>query len=230
MKKLHLAMPLFISAAIVVAAAGYSVAHAHSGDAQGTVESISADGSTIVVDGKTVTISPDTKIKGDLTTGAEVKVKYKSHNQQSPVAAQIKVKHGKSEEEHGKANEEHGQKGRVPPAWGKKMQAEGRHGEANEVEGTIESIAADGSSIVVNGQKIAITSETRVEGKFKQGEQVEVKCRMAADGSLIAVKVEVEDEDDDVHTVMPTPTPTVIPTPTPTPSTASIRTLRGVYY
>lgn len=138
---------------------------------EGTIESVSEDGTTLVVNGITVTISPLSEIQGSLTVDASVKVEGVLLDDGSLLARKVK---------------------------GEGRRAT-RSGTEVKIEGVIEALQTDSqgriTGMTIDGLEVAIEALTKVEGELQQGVRVEVKG-IFSDGVFLASKVEVEEQED----------------------------------
>ena len=154
---------------------------------KGAVESIT--GNTWVVNGQTVTIASDAKVKGQVQVGDTVEVHgYVDANGQT-IVVQAEV-----------VTPENGQPG--------------GSGEKVTFQGAVE--AQNGNQWVISGKTVNITEETKQHGQIAIGSQVMVVAEVQADGSLNAKVINLMEAG---ATMTPEPTDTMMPpngTPEPT--------------
>ncbi len=166
---------------------------------KGTVKSI--DGNIWVVDGQTVTVPADAKVKGDVKVGDAVEVHGYVDPSGQAIVVQAKVMPQEEQEAH--------------------------QGEMKQVltfQGSVESQEA--GQWVVAGRTINITEDTKIHGQIVSGDQVMVVAEVESDGSLNAKVINLmgnheqgdngRGEHNGQPTMMPEPTETMMPEPTET--------------
>ena len=131
---------------------------------EGTIESLNADGS-LVVNGITVVIGPDSEIKGSLVEGAVVKLEGLIQEDGTLLARELKIR------------------GRQATLGGTQR----------EVEGLVEEILRDRDGnileIVVDGETISAEALTRFEGLLEVGTSVDIEG-LEINGHFVALKIE----------------------------------------
>ena len=135
---------------------------------EGTIESISADGTTLVVNGITVVRSALSEVKGELVVGASVEVEGVLLEDGSVLAGELKGE------------------GRKATTSGTEV----------KIEGVIEAVLLDtlGRLVRVNGVEVRIDENlTRVEGSLVVGGTVEIKA-IIVNGQFLASKIDVQEE------------------------------------
>jgi predicted RecA/RadA family phage recombinase len=131
----------------------------------GKVESIGSG--SWVIDGKTVAITAETKIKGTIVVGDMVKVEALVGTDGALTAKEIKL----VEE--------------TPPG--------PDDSEDVEFTGKVESIGS--GSWVIDGKTVAITAETKIKGTIVVGDTVKVEALVGTDGALTAREIQLVEDD-----------------------------------
>jgi len=170
---------LIVVAIVVATISGVMlVQRANASELEGSFDNISADGSSLLVEGKTFLINSETKIEGvlaALTPGTVIEIKYAEQDDGSLVALEIEV-----EDDEDIDND--------------LDEAALDDNEELELEGFVGSYAP-GASITVNSQLYLINGDTEIEGTPAADTTVEVEYIVQGDGSFLAVEIEVENDD-----------------------------------
>ncbi len=125
---------------------------------EGILQEIDADGNWII-NGTSVSIGPDTRLKGSPAVGQRVKVSGRQREDGSILATGIE---GERKE---------------PSKRARKRKV--------ELEGVIQEVLADGT-LVIDGIQVSIVELTELEGDPVAGDYVELEAFLAKDGSLTA--------------------------------------------
>ena len=138
---------------------------------EGTIESVSADGASLVINCITVSRSLLSRIKGELIVGASVKVEGVLRDDGSVLANELKGE------------------GRKATAGGTEV----------KIEGVIEAVLSDtlGRLVRINGVDVRVDRDlTKVEGSLVVGVTVEVKA-IIVNGQFLASKIEEEEDEEE---------------------------------
>jgi len=133
---------------------------------KGILESMS--GNIWVVDGKSLTILPQTEIKGQLMVGDLIKVHAWRQLDGSLIAREV--------EKVGNSNDDD-------------------KDDEDEVKGTITSM--NGAQWIIGGVVVLLDASTEFEKTFSLGDFVKVEGILQADGSLLAREINFSDDSDD---------------------------------
>lgn len=128
---------------------------------EGTVESI--DGNTWVVNGKSVVVPEDAKVKGDVQVGDMVEVHGYVDPDGQAMVVQAKV---------------------IPQTEGSQETHQGEMKQVITFQGVVEAQNAD--QWVVAGRTLNITEDTKIQGQIVPGDRVMVVAEAESDGSLNA--------------------------------------------
>jgi uncharacterized membrane protein YgcG len=148
----------------------------------GTIDSM--DGSVWVIDGRTISITSQTELKGVFEPGFVVKVHAMIIADGSLVAREIdpgSLVDGGNEnsQQNGKANDN------------TTTNQNEQHGDEVRFTGVVETIGID--LWVIDGKSIAITTQTEIRDVIQIGDLVDVRAIPAADGSMQALRLELAD-------------------------------------
>lgn len=135
----------------------------------GTADNITS--TNITVGNKTLVIDNNTKIIGQLVSGASLQIRATIQDDGTFLATKIQVKNKKGNEQNGNSDND---------------------SDDNEISGTIQSLSDNNTSMVINGQTVLIDQNTKIKGQLAVNAVAEVEVVQQQDGSLLATRIKIK--------------------------------------